>query len=284
MANTVTLQQSESVINTESLTSALSKRQIREREYYEAFSRLTEPGKITFAPVEGKERRPWNSRWLLYELIQNLYHSPGQKLLDFGCGNGSQAMRYAYIGYEVHGFDCCDNNIAIAKRLAKRYGYGDTTDFSIQVAEKLTYPDNTYDVVAGTGILHHVEVEAAVREAMRVLKPGGTAFFWEPLVVPAFDRIRNSRIGKMLVPNESSLDKNITQDERKLNAEDITAVKKVCEDVELRRFVMFSRFNRFLAGPRLLPAATLEKVDQFLFRAFPFLERFGGVGIFILRK
>ncbi len=284
MTDTTTAQQSQTVITKESLTETLSRRQIRERDYYEAFSRLTEPERITFDPVEGKERRPWNSCWLLYELIQKLYHTPGQKLLDFGCGTGIQAIRYAYIGYEVDGFDCCDNNIAIAGRLAKRYGYGKTTNFSVQVAEKLTYPDNTYDVVAGTGILHHVEIEAAIRETMRVLKPGGTAFFWEPLDVPAFDRIRNSRFGKMLVPNDSSLDKNITQDERKLNAQDIATIKEVCNDVKLRRFVMLSRFNRFLAGPRLLRASTLEKADQFLFKVFPFLERFGGVGIFVLHK
>jgi len=47
-------------------------------------------------------------------------------------------------------------------------------------AHKLTLPDASFDIVYGTGILHHLELERAAAEIRRVLKPGGRMAFLEP--------------------------------------------------------------------------------------------------------
>ena len=48
-------------------------------------------------------------------------------------------------------------------------------------AEELTFPDESFDVVIGNGILHHLDLDRALSGIERVLKPGGWAAFREPL-------------------------------------------------------------------------------------------------------
>ncbi len=50
----------------------------------------------------------------------------------------------------------------------------------IQNAYELSYPDAVFDSVVGSSVLHHLEIEEALREIYRVLKPGGTIYFTEP--------------------------------------------------------------------------------------------------------
>ena len=52
--------------------------------------------------------------------------------------------------------------------------------YEIQNAYVLTYSDATFDSIVGSSVLHHLEIEEALREIYRVLKPGGTIYFTEP--------------------------------------------------------------------------------------------------------
>ncbi len=53
--------------------------------------------------------------------------------------------------------------------------------FLLMDAHRLAFPDAHFDVVFGAGILHHLELEAALREVARVLRPDGEILFSEPL-------------------------------------------------------------------------------------------------------
>ncbi|MEM7434222.1 MAG: class I SAM-dependent methyltransferase [Myxococcota bacterium] len=262
----------------------LTPRQQREREFYRDYSARHSDEEVNFDPVLGEERRPWNSYWRLYQVVQDAYESPSQRLLDFGCGLGNASMCHARIGYRVSGFDVCDENIVACRRRAERYGVADRTDFSIQAAESLAYPDDTFDVVAGFDILHHVEVEPALREARRVLKPGGIAVFREFLEVPGFDAFRNSAVGRWLVPKETSLSEHRTEDEEKLTREQMEIVRNVFPDSELIRFNLVSRVKKFLPNPHPERPSRIEKLDQSIFRRLPFTRQFGGDALMILRK
>ena len=261
---------------------ALSERQRRELEFYEQFSQRNESPVVSFAPIKGKRARPGNSYWHVISLVKANFRSPDQKLLDFGCGKGDSAPIFSRIGYEVFGFDVSPNNIRIAEHLARKYGMEERTHFQVGVAEKLDYPDDFFDVVVGTDILHHVEISQAVSECSRVLKKGGLAIFHEPIRVPVFDALRESRFGNWLVPKEVSLERHVTQDERKLTLEDVEIVRRIGANSSTERFLLFSRLERFFKSHADPPF--LEQVDFHLLKRSAFLRSFAGLVVIVVTK
>ena len=267
------------------MTESLTERQRREREYYEEYSRLNAPSEVSFDPVAGDERRPWNPYWFLYGSVAGVFRTKGQRLLDFGCGPGCHSLVFGKVGYEVFGFDISPGNICIAQQLSEKYGMAQTVQFATGVAEGLDYPDEYFDVVVGIDILHHVDIKHSVAECLRVLKKGGAAFFKEPVSVPIFDPLRNSSFGRWLIPKDASLERHITEDERKLTADDLKTIKALCPDMSVKRFRLFSRldaFNKRLAegtGP-----SSVEKFDERIFRLLPFMQVYGGDVVMTLNK
>ena len=74
-------------------------------------------------------------------------------------------------------------------------------------AHKLDFPDNTFDMVFGTGILHHLDTETAVKELYRVLKPDGEIVFGEPLARNPVGKIVRKLTPNARTPDEKPLDK-----------------------------------------------------------------------------
>jgi 2-polyprenyl-3-methyl-5-hydroxy-6-metoxy-1,4-benzoquinol methylase len=261
----------------------LTARQERERDFYETFSSRNPVLEATFDPVLGLELRPWNSYWRLYQIVREHFHSPSQRLLDFGCGSGTQSIRYAKIGYQVVGFDISTKNIEGCKALAYKYHLSGNTQFDVQAAEELSYADESFDVIAGVDILHHLEIEPSIGQVHRLLKPGGIAVFREHIEVPVIDALRNTSLVRRFFPNDASYNKNITQDERKLSAHDIKFIQSIFPRHVLLRFGLISRMHYFFpAAPG--KASRVEKMDHALMNIFPFLQRLGGSIILILRK
>ncbi len=263
---------------------SLTDRQRRELEFYEEFSERNAPAEVSFDPISGEETRPWNSYWSLIEVVRSQFVSEGQRLLDFGCGKGEFSVIFAKIGYEVAGFDLSPNNVAIAQQLAQKYDLAGRTRFSVGVAERLDYPDESFDVIVGIDILHHVAIPQALSECTRVLKPGGLAVFHEPARVPVFDWLRETRFGMWVAPREVSLDRHITHDERKLSPADFKLIGDAGLKLTAERFLLFSRLDRFVRKPGSKEPSSLEKMDARLFRLLPFLKRFGGIVVLALRK
>lgn len=103
----------------------------------------------------------------------------GKKLLDIGCGAGETSVYMAMRGADVTASDISGEMLKVAEQLAAHHGAKLRTQQC--VAEQLPFADGEFDIVFGNGILHHVEVEQAVKEIKRVLKVGGKAVFIEPL-------------------------------------------------------------------------------------------------------
>ena len=262
---------------------AMTDRQKREREFYEEYARRNTPTEVNFESIEGNERRPFNSYWRFVEIVQENFKSKEQRLLDFGCGTGFYSILFAKIGYQVFGFDIAPGNIAIANSLAEKYGLQDKTNFSVSIAETLDYADEYFDVVTGINILHHVDIKKSLPECLRVLKPGGIAMFHEPVRAPIFDIVRETKFGTWLVPKKASFERHITEDERKLNSNDLKLLKSFGSECSFERFLLFSRLDRFISGARK-GASFLEQVDYRLFRWIPFTRSFGGECLIKLTK
>jgi len=102
---------------------------------------------------------------------------PGQSVLDIGCGTGSLAIaakRRVGPSGTVQGIDASPEMIARARRKASKTGVD--VLFTSGVVEALPFPDEHFDAVLSTLMLHHLPRDArqqCAREMRRVLKPGG---------------------------------------------------------------------------------------------------------------
>lgn len=261
----------------------LTDRQKREREYYDDYCAVHDKMPVNFAPVEGTEKRPWNSYWHANQVALDHFHDTSQTLLDFGCGTGQQAICMAKVGYRVSGFDVSEKQIESARLRAAEYGFADRTDFSVQIAENLDYQDNSFDCILGIDILHHLEIEPSIRETHRVLKPGGIAIFREWIEFPAFDRLRESRLVQTFFPKGKSVEHHRTEDERKLNRADVEIIQRIFPLAELRKFGVASRLCRVLPAWESATIA-LERIDHAVFGVAPFMAALGGEAVMVLRK
>ena len=106
----------------------------------------------------------------------------GKTILDYGCGRGQASLEYLGQGANVYGIDISPPYIDECNKLAQSVVNSEGSfEFQVMDAHKLEFPDNTFDIVAGNGILHHLDAYTALMEIYRVLKPGGRVILQEPL-------------------------------------------------------------------------------------------------------
>jgi len=101
----------------------------------------------------------------------------GQRLLEVGCGIGTDLVRFAQGGARVTGVDLAETAIDLAR---KNFTLNGVVPEELRVAngEALPYTDAVFDVVYGHGVIQYTSnAPQLIRECHRVLKPGGMAIF-----------------------------------------------------------------------------------------------------------
>ena len=128
-----------------------------------------------FAPLEGLTTPP------AARLVKWANVRTGQNVLDVGCGTGVVAITAARIGARVRGVDLTPELLERARENAAIANV--EIDFREGDAEALSFDDATFDVVLSQfGHMFAPRPDVAIREMLRVLKPGGTIAFatWPP--------------------------------------------------------------------------------------------------------
>ena len=115
-------------------------------------------------------------RWARRVKMLSGHLRPGMTVLELGCGTGYFTRELARSGAEVIAIDVSPELLNIARSNCS----APNVRYEIQNAYDLSYNDSIFDSVIGSSVLHHLEIEDAVREIYRVLKPNGTIFFTEP--------------------------------------------------------------------------------------------------------
>ena len=114
------------------------------------------------------------------ELLLEYLPKPPAVVYDIGGGYGEYAWWLASLGYEVHLFDLAETNIRLSAELAAEYPGAALCAAEVCDARSVGRPSESADAVLLMGPLYHItekaERIAAVRESLRLLKPGGLLF------------------------------------------------------------------------------------------------------------
>jgi len=143
----------------------------------------TDPcGAVTAAPVTPESPQWYESvRRHRYEVyapwLPAVIAAPrwrGADALEIGVGLGSDHLSLAEAGAHMHALDLSAEHLRHTQR---HLGYhGLRTEAQLGDAERNPWPDNSFDLVYSFGVLHHTPgTDVAMREVLRVLRPGGTA-------------------------------------------------------------------------------------------------------------
>ncbi|MDQ3950241.1 MAG: methyltransferase domain-containing protein [Gemmatimonadota bacterium] len=218
--------------------------------------------------------------WSYYAVARRCYddyhalltrHCRDRRVLEYGCGSGSAAPLLARSGGKVTGIDLSEVAIDQARDAARAQGLD--IEYRVMNAEAMTFDDRSFDLICGSGILHHLDLESAYRELARTLRPGGIAVFAEPLGHnPAINAYRRLTPGLR------------TPDEHPLVLRDFALARRYFRGVEVQHYTLFPLalipMRRAKLLRRLLPL--FEALDDAAFSAIPFVRRFAWCSIITL--
>jgi SAM-dependent methyltransferase len=145
----------------------------REREFHnDRFSDETRlaQAKYYWAIEEGAR--------LYSQVVERL--AEGADIFELGCAKGDNTFDSKGRFRSASGIDISDVAIAEANERARRIG-ATNMNFICGDAEDVPLPSESVDLVYGSGIVHHLNVERCAKEVLRLLRPSGAALFWEPL-------------------------------------------------------------------------------------------------------
>ena len=130
-----------------------------------------EVGSLGF--YEAVEEHRYRTEWHIPEAA-GFEKAKGLRVLEIGCGLGTDGARFARAGAVYTGVDLTEAAVSLARRRFELEGL--PGEFRVADAEALEFGDGAFDLVYSHGVLHHTpDARAAVREVHRVLKPGGRA-------------------------------------------------------------------------------------------------------------
>lgn len=229
---------------------------------------------------EAQEHRGWSS---IYELPRAAYRAferdlqplaRGADILEYGCGDCSYVARLAEWGGRVTAIDISDEAVETARVIAAEKGID--ARFAVMNAEELTFPDESFDLVIGRAILHHLDLEKAYASIARVLRPGGTAIFLEPMAHnPLIELYRR------FTPQLR------TVDEHPLVTRDFDRARRHFGELQLEYFTLLSMGALvFSKAPKLFQPAlkALDAADAGLFKLLPGAGRFAWTAKMVMRK
>lgn len=192
----------------------------------------------------------------------------GKLVVVVGCSD-SGVTPLARRGVHVEGIDISKVSIDKLNRAIDKEGLRAYANARIMDAENLSYDDRSVHVISCSGVLHHLDEEAALRSWARCLAKDGRVLMLEPLALHPL-----AALFRLLTPSMR------TPDEHPLRQRDFTTMRKYFGRVERHDYGLFTPIA---AGIAVVPGfnwlahlilPVLEGADAGALRAMPFLRRF----------
>jgi ubiquinone/menaquinone biosynthesis C-methylase UbiE len=201
---------------------------------------------------------------LVSELIDLAAPIPGKQILDMGTGTGFLAVLLASLGAEVHAIDVSPESLEVARRRAVISGQADKIKFYEMPCESLNFPDEYFDAVLGSFVLHHSDLSPTLKELARVMKPGAGGAFIEtwggnPLLM----------LARRLIPGRFGIEKSSSDDEAPLSGQAESLIKSAFPESSRIIFpeLLFLRMLAVIPFLKRKPVYwLLENLDRLLFK------------------
>jgi ubiquinone/menaquinone biosynthesis C-methylase UbiE len=205
------------------------------------------------------------------------------KVLDCGCGTGYISVLLAKYGMNVSSIDISPKSIEITKKRAEVNQVSDRVEAKVMPLENLDYNDNTFDLVVGDMILHHVILEKCAKEIIRVLKPGAKAIFRE-----TSGRNKVLMIARRLLPGHFGIPKYRDEIEHPITNKDIKTLTKMtngkCKCIYFG-FNFFKILDWYIFRSRFKSIKKILSIlDKFVYRYLPFLRKYSYYMVIELSK
>lgn len=244
----------------------LSEKNIREKEFH---NKLQSKSKGRFENIFYKAIYNANKDFFDYLKINSI----NSNILDYGCGIGQSLQEVIKFNpKKVFGIDISEVSIQKAKDSIQKSN--SNVELLVDNCEKTKFNDNTFDIIYGSGILHHLDISLCLKEMHRILKPGGRFLFIEPLGTnPIINFYRK------LTPNSRS------KDEHPLINDDFELIKNNFNKLQIKYYGFFTLiFFPFYTTPKKsFNFKILKKIDQFLFK-FNIFKKFAWSVLIIAEK
>jgi 2-polyprenyl-3-methyl-5-hydroxy-6-metoxy-1,4-benzoquinol methylase len=216
-------------------------------------------------------------------LLEQFGDLAGKRVLDIGCGQGDTSVFFALRGAEVFAVDVSERMVGLTRELAEKHGVAERMRAEVCRVEDMKYPTDYFDMVFADGVLHHLDMPAAVPNIVRVMKPGGRGFFIEPQKGSIFIEIYRHFARDLR-----------TADERPLEARDLEFLRSQFCRLEHREYHLVSlalfaaRFVQLKLQAKAFPywmdevrqgkfypraLGWLQKLDEQLLRTVPALRK-----------
>jgi 2-polyprenyl-3-methyl-5-hydroxy-6-metoxy-1,4-benzoquinol methylase len=244
-----------------------------EAEFHDDWAEQTDVGLIDvdtlFRPASGPEN---------VQILKWMGDLKGKRVLEVGCGLGEASVYFAKQGAIVTAVDISAGMLEATRKLAKRYGVLVRT-IQISANDMSAIQDGAYDYVYAANLLHHVNIASFLDHLQRKLRPGGSAFFWDPVLYNPVIQVYRRMAAAVRTP-----------DEHPLTRSDLAYIRTRFAKVETRFFwysalvifIMYFLVNRLHPGEsrywkRIHEDASrvgwwltwLHKVDRVLFAWIP---------------
>ncbi|SVC90678.1 uncharacterized protein METZ01_LOCUS343532 [marine metagenome] len=200
-----------------------------------------------------------------------------KEILDYCCGNGDDSIYLAELGAKrVTGIDLSDVSVDNCRALARKKGLSDKISFEVRDAEKTEFEDDSFDVITEYGCLHHLDLDHAMPELARILRPDGKMICTETLGHNVFIHLYRKMTPHLRTEWET---------EHIIKRHHFAKIRRHFGRVELHFYHVFTLFGvPFRLTPVFYPLLSFLEVLDGVLLAIPFIRWQAWQTVFVLSE